>query len=209
MYILQYVGSSKVWTGTAILLLSFSSFSVRADLSSGNWYSGAKVGIVNAKKSCESHAIDCDQASTGSGLFVGYKLNNLLSIEAGYDLLGNIHAIYPALGDPSQAAPYKSETQGIYLNFKPHWQINDEWAVFGKVGTLRWNMKVTGTEIGFTHNTTDNGWSSILGTGVEYTLNNNWSTTLEYQWINNVGGSSTGGTNLSIFNLGVIYYFDF
>lgn len=42
---------------------------------------------------------------------------------------------------------------------------------------------------------------------MEYTLSHHWSTRLEYQWVNDVGGSSTGGTDLNMVNLGVIYHF--
>ncbi|MGL4601505.1 MAG: outer membrane beta-barrel protein [Plesiomonas sp.] len=198
---------STRWLGAATLLLSFSSFGVSSTPSLGTWYTGAKLGLVNATGSCESHASHCDKDFAAGELFVGYRLHDWLSLETGYGYLGDIHAIYPALGDPTQPASYKGEMYGLALSAKSYWQINDEWAVFGKVGGLRWSMAVTGNEIGFTHKANDSGWSPILGTGVEYSFNRNWSTALEYLWVNNVGGNQTGGTDLSVINLGVTYHF--
>lgn len=174
---------------------------------SNHWYVGAKAGWINGGSACEEHATSCGSDTAGGGVFVGYQVNDWLSLEGGYDYLGDITADYPALGNPNVSAHYKGEMQGFEFVAKPFWQVTDEFSWFAKVGTLAWNMDVTGQEVGFEHSASDNGWSPLLGTGVEYAFNRNWSALLEYQWVNNVGGESTGGTDLSMVNLGVTYHF--
>lgn len=174
---------------------------------SNHWYVGGKAGWVNGNSACEEHATACDNDAVGGGIFVGYQVNDWLSLEGGYDYLGEMTADYPALGNPNVSAHYKGEMQGLEFVAKPFWQVTDELTWFAKVGTLAWNMDVTGQEVGFEHSADDNGWSPLLGTGVEYAFSRNWSALLEYLWVNNVGGESTGGMDLNIVNLGVAYHF--
>lgn len=191
---------------SVVAILVLSSLSAGAHASS-HWYVGAKAGWVNGGSACEEHATSCDSDSAGGGIFVGYQVNDWLSLEGGYDYLGELTADYPALGNPGVSAPYKGEIQGFEFVAKPFWRVTDELSWFAKVGTLVWNMDVTGQEVSFEHSADDNGWSPLLGTGVEYAFSHNWSALLEYQWINNVGGESTGGTDLNMVTLGVAYHF--
>lgn len=194
----------KTLSVSAVLVLSSLSAGAHA---SSHWYMGAKTGWVNGGSACEEHATSCDSDTAGGGAFVGYQVNDWLSLEGGYDYLGEMTADYPALGNPNVSAHYKGELQGFEFVAKPFWKVTDEISWFAKVGTLAWNMDVTGQEVGFEHSADDNGWSPLLGTGVEYAFSRNWSALLEYQWVNNVGGESTGGTDLNMVNLGVAYHF--
>ncbi|MGL5008023.1 MAG: outer membrane beta-barrel protein [Plesiomonas sp.] len=207
MSISQYTVLPKAWLGASSLLLLCLSFGVSSAPPPKGWYIGAKTGLIHATGGCESHATDCDKQTAGGELFTGYMLNTWLSVEGSYGHFGEVKAIYPALGHPTQAAFYKGELQGFTLSIKPYWQFNDEWSVFGKVGGIRWNMDVTGSEVGFVHDASDSGWSPVLGAGVEYAFNRQWSAAMEYLWANNVGGHQTGGTDLSVLNLGITYHF--
>lgn len=174
---------------------------------SDHGYIGVKAGWVHGGSACETHAISCDNDAAGGGISVGYQVNDWLALEAGYDYLGTIKTDYPALGHPDVTAHYQGEMQGVEFVAKPFWQVNESMAVFAKLGTLAWHMEVTGDEVDFEHNASDKGWSPLLGAGVEYAFSRHWSTQLAYQWVNDVGGSSTGGTDLNMVNLGVTYHF--
>ena len=195
---------NRALRATMALALPLISLSGQA---SEHWYIGAKAGWINGSSACEEHTISCDNDTTGGGVFVGYQLNDWIALEAGYDYLGSITADYPALGNPNVSAHYEGEMQGLEFVAKPFWQVSEAVTLFAMLGTLAWDMDVTGQEIGFEHSANDKGWSPLLGTGVEYGFNRNWSALLEYQWVNDVGGSSTGGTDLSMVNLGVTYHF--
>lgn len=198
--------SKRAWS-VVMALSTLLPFGVHSAPQPNSGYIGAKAGWVSASHACGALATDCDNDTAGGGLFGGYVLNDWLAFELGLSYLGEINAAYPALGNPTQTADYKGKVKGIEFVAKPYWQINDNWSVFGKGGTLFWDMDVDGSEVNFTHTTSDSDWSPLLGTGVEYAFNRNWSTTLEYQWIDNVGGSDTGGMDLNVVNLGVIYHF--
>ena len=121
--------------------------------------------------------------------------------------LGKITADYPALEQPNALARYTSEMQGFEIAARPFWQLNGNISLFSKIGTLSWRVNVHGDELTFVHEASDNGWSLLLGAGAEYTFGQRWSARLEYQWMDNVGGSSTGGTDVSMASLGVSYHF--
>lgn len=174
---------------------------------SEHWYVGAKAEWVNGSSACDAHATSCDHDTAGGGAYIGYVVNDGLALEGGYNYLGDITANYPALSNPNVSAHYKGEMQGLEFVAKPYWELTEELTMFAKVGTLAWNMDVTGQEVGYEHTANDNGWSPLLGAGLEYAFNRNWSTSLEYQWVNNVGGDATGGTDLNMVNLAVSYHF--
>lgn len=170
-------------------------------------YVGAKAGWVHGHNACESHRLTCDNDELGAGLFAGYEVNDWLALEAGYNYFGKMKAVYPALGHSDIAAPYSGEAQGIELGAKPYWKLNDTTSLFAKVGTLAWWTDVTGEEVGYQHTASDNGWSPMLGAGVEMAMSDNLSARLEYQWFHNVGGDSTGGSSINMLSAGLSYRF--
>jgi len=170
-------------------------------------YVGVEAGWTHSHGACEEHARSCGNDSVGGGIFVGYRFNDWLALEVGYDDLGTITADYPARGQPDATAHYEGETQGVELAAKPYWQVNENFALFAKLGTLAWSMEVTGHEVTFEHHASDDGWSPLVGAGAEFTFGRHWTTLLEYQWLDDIGGSSTGHTDVSVVNLGVAYHF--
>lgn len=176
-------------------------------LASGDSYVGAKASWVYSHDACEGQATSCGNDSTGGGLFVGYQVNDWLALGVGYDNLGTITANYPALEQPDVTAHYRGEMQGFELAAKPSWQINENVSLYSKLGALAWSMDVTGDEAGFKHSASDEDWSLLLGAGLEYAFSSNWSGLLEYQWVDNLGGSSTGGTDVSMISVGLVYHF--
>ncbi|MGL5526029.1 MAG: outer membrane beta-barrel protein [Aeromonas veronii] len=199
--------SPTSWSSITASMFFFSSLCAADTPSYGNLYGGVDVGLTNASDGCEPHAVSCDKNTAGGGLFVGYRINEWLAVEAEYDYIGQIKATYPALAHSTQQALYQADIQGFAISAKPYWNIDDTWSLFGILGSLRWAMDVTGNEVNFAHHAKNEGWSPVVGTGVEYTFSHHWSTRLEYLWINNVGGSDTGGTDLHRLNLGVAYHF--
>lgn len=170
-------------------------------------YIGGKTGWVSAHNACESHNLSCDNDELGGGVFMGYTLNNWLAIEGGYNYLGKIKAVYPALGDASVKARYRAEVQAIELGLKPYYALNDNIQLYAKVGTMAWQADVKGHEIGYQYSTDDQGFSPMLGAGLAYRINDNISLQTEYQWVNNVGGDDSGGSNINFLTLGLAYHF--
>jgi OOP family OmpA-OmpF porin len=170
-------------------------------------YVGAKAGWVHGHNACESHSLACDNDALGAGVFAGYELNDWLALEAGYNYFGDMKADYPALGNSDVTAHYTGQVQGIELGAKPYWDLNESTSLFAKVGTLAWWTDVTGNEVGYQHTASDNGWSPMLGAGLEMAMTDNLSARLEYQWFHNVGGSATGGSSINMLSAGMAYRF--
>lgn len=172
-----------------------------------HWYLGAKAGWVEASGACDPHAVSCDDSPVGSGLFVGYVVNDWMALEAGYDHFSEFSATYPAKGGAAHTAAYETDLRGLSFIVKPYWQLSDSWSLFGKAGIMLWEMDVTGHEPGVIRKAGDRSGSPLLGAGVEYSFNRNWRTSLEYQWLSHVGGDDTGEMDINAVNLGIIYQF--
>ncbi|PML09485.1 OmpA family protein [Vibrio lentus] len=172
-----------------------------------DFYLGGKTGWTHFSNGCESHRLECDQDELGAGIYLGYKINDWLAIEGGYDYFGEAEAVYPSLNDPSVKAPYSAKVQGIELGLKPDFNLTENLSIFGKIGALGWQADKTGKELNYTVNAKDKDISLMLGTGLEYRLTRNWGTRIEYQWFDNVGGKDTGGSNINFLTLGLTYSF--
>ncbi|AZL85027.1 hypothetical protein EIJ81_10795 [Aliivibrio salmonicida] len=170
-------------------------------------YIGGKIGWTHFSNGCESQNLDCDKEAMGGGVFLGYKLNEWLAIEGGYDYLGKAKAIYPSLDDPSIDAPYSAKFQGIELGLKADYYLNDNWNVFGKVGGLGWRADKKGEELNYDVEGRDQDISLMLGAGLEYRLTKQLKTRFEYQWFDSVGGENTGGSNINFITIGLTYSF--
>ncbi len=192
----------KICTSASVLLLA-----LPFPLLANDVYIGAKTGWVHGHNACESQSISCDNNALGAGVFAGYELNDWLALEAGYNYFGNMKADYPALGHRDVTAPYSGKVQGIEVGAKPYWDLNERTSLFAKLGTLAWWTDVTGDEVGYQHTASDNGWSPMLGAGLEMAMTDNLSARLEYQWFHNVGGSATGGSSINMLSAGVAYSF--
>ncbi|MGY4028282.1 OmpA family protein [Aeromonas rivuli] len=192
----------KTIAGASALLLT-----LPFPLLANDIYVGAKAGWVHGHNACESQRLTCDNDALGAGIFAGYELNDWLALEAGYNYFGSMKADYPALGHSDVTAPYTGKVQGIELGAKPYWDLNESTSLFAKVGTLAWWTDVTGEEVGYQHSASDNGWSPMLGAGLEMAMTDNLSARVEYQWFHNVGGSATGGSSINMLSAGVAYHF--
>ncbi|EKP0259645.1 OmpA family protein [Aeromonas sobria] len=192
---------------THIALFCTFMMSSMSALANESFYIGAKTGWVHGTNACESHRLACDNDALGGGVFAGYELSDWLALEAGYNYLGRMKADYPALANSNITAGYTGRVQGIELGLKPQYHLNEEVSLFAKTGTLAWWTEVIGHEVDYQCNTSDNGWSPMLGIGMEAVISNNLSARLEYQWFHNVGGGDTGGSSMNMLTAGLAYRF--
>lgn len=180
-------------------------FNASAD--GGDIYLGGKTGWTHFSNGCDSQRLDCDNDAIGGGLFLGYKINDWLAVEGGYDYFGKAKAIYPSLDNPSVDAPYNAKVQGIELGLKVDYYLINNLNVFGKIGALGWRADKKGQELNYNVRERAEDASLMLGTGLEYRLTEQLKTRLEYQWFDNVGGKDTGGSDISFVTVGLTYLF--
>ncbi|UQY45592.1 porin OmpA [Erwinia sp. PK3-005] len=174
------------------------------------WYTGAKLGWSQYHDTgyYGNNYVNNDgpthESQLGAGAFVGYQANPYLGFELGYDWLGRM----PNKGDVVNGA---FKAQGIQLAAKLSYPIMDDLDVYTRLGGMVWRadstQHVVGTDI--SRNDHDTGVSPLAAVGVEYALNKNWATRLDYQWVNNIGDAGTVGTrpDNAMLSLGLSYRF--
>ncbi|WP_105901599.1 OmpA family protein [Vibrio gangliei] len=166
----------------------------------GEFYLGAKTGwsyfsgFCDPKEGCDDNS---DDDAWGGSVYGGYQFNNWLSLEGGYNYLGNAKTYFAA-------EDVKSKIQNGELGLKADWNLGSAWNLFGKAGTS-YNDIEHKSSIG--ESESDNNWSLMLGAGLEYQLSHNWRVRTEYQWFDDVGSSSVGDTDVHYVSLGLSYYF--
>ncbi|PQJ84172.1 OmpA family protein [Aliivibrio sifiae] len=170
-------------------------------------YIGGKVGSTLYKNSCNKESLECNDFRPSFGGFLGYKINDIFSIEGGYSDLGKVKADYIPISEYQGVAKYSAEIQGYELGIKSDYHLSNQSVLFSKVGGYYWDVEKKGDEIGFKVNEKDSGTSLMLGLGYEYLWSKKLSTRIEYQWINNVGGKNTGGSNVNLITVGIGYRF--
>ncbi|KJG39035.1 membrane protein [Photobacterium angustum] len=162
-----------------ILMIPFALFvsnSVHAS-TDNPWYAGARAGA--------SHITNMDDAVTSvtkledtnfaGGVFAGYQVTPWFALETGYTHLGN------AKLDNKQGS---YEAQGADFVTKFSYAISDSVDIFAKAGAFYYDWNAIGSGVA----NSDNGWSPTAGAGLEYFINKNVSTRVEYQYYNDVAG---------------------
>ncbi|PSV37980.1 hypothetical protein C9J44_06370 [Photobacterium sp. GB-27] len=140
-------------------------------------YVGARIGA--------SHITNMDNAVTSvtrlkdtnfaGGVFAGYQITPWFALETGYTHLGN------AKLDNKQGS---YEAQGADLVTKFSYAISYNVDIFAKAGAFYYDWNAIGSGV----TSSDNGWSPTAGAGLEYFINKDVSTRLEYQYYNDVAG---------------------
>ncbi|MGC9458739.1 outer membrane beta-barrel protein [Vibrio genomosp. F10] len=174
----------------------------------GEFYLGGKAGGSIFGEPCDGNSVDCEDATEALGLYGGYQINKWLALEGGYDYLGGPTATYPAIDQPNSQVDYESTVQGFELGLKADYALTERLALFGKGGTMLWQVDNDANEpIKGSINESGSGASLMLGTGLEYRLSPSLSTRLEYQYIESVGDDSTGSSDVHVVSLGLDYRF--
>ncbi|UPQ88651.1 OmpA family protein [Vibrio sinaloensis] len=128
------------------------------------FYLGGKVGTSWLDDACTAVTATCDDESIAAGLLAGYEFFDFLSLEAGYDYLGEFSAA--GLNDEK----VKAYTLAPKLNLA----LNEDWSLYGKFGGAR-------VEYGSYND------SSFLGAvGLELDSHKNVTVRLEYQRLTDV-----------------------
>ncbi|WGV98268.1 outer membrane beta-barrel protein [Vibrio sp. YMD68] len=174
----------------------------------GEFYLGGKAGGSIFGEPCDGNSVDCEDATEALGLYGGYQINKWLALEGGYDYLGGPTATYPAIDQPNSQVDYESTVQGFELGLKADYALTERLALFGKGGTMLWQVDNDANEpIKGSISESGSGASLMLGTGLEYRLSPSLSTRLEYQYIESVGDDSTGSSDVHVVSLGLDYRF--
>ncbi|MCD9553557.1 OmpA family protein [Photobacterium carnosum] len=148
------------------------------------FYAGARLGNSFYNITDSTNSINLDDKNLSGGVFAGYQITPWFAAEVGYTNLGSA-SVTNGQG--------KFTAQGADLVGKYSYAINDKFDVFAKLGVFYydWNAKNGATA-------DDNGWASTAGVGAEYYINNNVSTSIEYQYYKDVAGADIQFAGVSL-----------
>lgn len=178
------------------LSLLLSSQANAAAENAGEFYLGAKTGWANFDF-CETG--DCDDDAWGGSVYGGYQFNSWISLEGGYNYLGNSKSY------TGNQLTDKTKVDNGELGLKLDWNLGSAWNLFGKIGGTYndvHNQGYNGSNTVKSHNT-----SLMAGAGLEYQLSHNWRVRTEYQWFDDVGEKGTGHSDINYVSVGLSYYF--
>ncbi|MDK9358864.1 porin OmpA [Lelliottia sp. V106_10] len=158
----------------------------------GPWYTGLKAGWSDYYNSDVSNKVslynnldtklDMKGDGVAGGAFLGYQANDWLSIEGGYDWLGNAGIT------SNNSAGAKMENQGIQLTAKLSLPVNEHIDLYARGGMMGWYEEVKSGS----HKESDYGVSPLAALGTELAFSEDWAMRLEYQYVANIG---QGGDN--------------
>ena len=169
-------------------------------LPSAYFYLGGKLGVNHYQHACESWSLDCDKNSFAAGIFTGYQFNENFALEAAYLDLGDAKASYL---ENANTHKYTGSMKGLELSALGSIYLADKLAAFAKAGVFNWH----GENKGPFNKTKADDWSPTVGAGITYQLNDSWQARFEYQYFNNLGDDTIGGTNAHLTTLGISYQF--
>ena len=112
-----------------------------------------------------------DESGVGSGLFVGYQINDNLAIQGGHRDLGEADFRGTSSGGPSwDAGPVraKHEADGWELGVMGRWPISARWYALGFVGMFWWESKETFYESTGRSTVTESGSDATYALGFEF-----------------------------------------
>ncbi len=199
----------KTAIAIAVALAGFATVAQAAP-KDNTWYTGAKLGWSQYHDTgyYGNNYINNDgpthKDQLGAGAFLGYQANPYLGFELGYDWLGRM----PYKGNVVNGA---FKAQGVQVAAKLGYPITDDLDIYTRLGGMVWRADSKQHEVttGISRSDHDTGVSPLAAVGVEYALNKNWATRLDYQWVNNIGDAGTVGTrpDNGMLALGVSYRF--
>ncbi|RKS86034.1 OOP family OmpA-OmpF porin [Orbus hercynius] len=191
----------KTTLALAVAIASITSVA-NAALPENTWYVGGKLGWSKFYKTESDKVEGADKVSAsrvGGGAFVGFQANRYLAAELGYDWLGK--AEYKTNGSSPTG---KLTVHGASLTGKVSYPISfisDDLDIYARAGAF---IHTTKWKSGGSHST-DTSVSPVYALGFDYRLNEDFSTRLEYQWVNKIGNDGPTDPSNGLLTLGVTY----
>lgn len=171
----------------------------------GAFYVGGGFGQSKAKDWCaNAGGISCDDRDTAWKAFGGYQFNRNFAAELGYTNLGEFKASAGGLTDNAKADAWE-------LSALAAWPFMNQFAVYGRLGAYRANVKEETNFVGnFEHTNSD----LTYGLGGQYDFTRNLGLRLEWQRYAKMGGGDVAfgpspgdKSDVDVFGLSALWRF--
>ena len=157
-------------------------------------YIGANVGRTEMKANIDGLGSFKD-SDTAFKLYGGYQFNPTFGVEAGYNYLGK--------GELAVGPSISAKPESIYLAGTATFPVNQEFAVFGKLGAARTRTKLN--VVGDADTEYRN--SAVAGIGASYAFTKDISGVVEYEDFGKVVKRDGGSLKANLISVGMRYKF--
>ena len=157
------------------------------DIANQSYYGGS-IGPSEAGSYCTG-AVNCEDKDTAWKMFGGYRITDLLSAEASYISLGDLHK--PTGTGGAETSDISAFTAGAVATLP----VNEQFDIMGRLGVMRWSSEnSTGDRSGF---------GMTYGVGAKLNLNERTKLRAEWEKLPGIKTSPTEKTDVNMMSIGV------
>ena len=212
----------KTTLALAIAVASLTATAANAAYEDNTFYVGGKLGwselysLDQSKVRAFSRDVKIsttDKSNVAGGAFLGFQANPYLAFELGYDWLGSAKykRSYHNAGKTYDVGHSKVSAQGVSLTGKlsyPLSFISDDLDIYGRAGAMitiaKWkNGGYVKESYGKGGTKTD--VSPVYALGLDYRFAEDFSTRLEYQYVNHIHTKTDASPDAGTLSLGITY----
>ncbi|OCG00324.1 porin OmpA [Gilliamella sp. wkB112] len=211
----------KTTLALAIAVASLTATAANAAYEDNTFYIGGKLGWsemynldankVRGDDKSEVGIKTSDRSNIGGGAFVGFQANPYLAFELGYDWLGSARYKRTWKDDNTNYGKSKIDAQGVSLTGKVSYPLSfltDDLDIYGRAGGMvtiaKWkNSGDVKEDYGRGGSKTD--VSPVFALGLDYRLSEDFSTRLEYQYVNHIHTKTDASPDNGLLTLGITY----
>lgn len=174
----------RINSALAAILPAFAlAFSAPATAQDAGWYIGGAYGMTSFDVDTSGvTSPTVDDSDSGFKIYGGFQFNKHLGAEVGYVDGGK--ATLGGSGIPAfGVGPFSAELSVTAITFAAvgTLPLNEQFALFGKIGLASWDAEVTATSGSVGGRADDSGTDAFFGVGARYNLTKNWGLTLEHE----------------------------
>jgi len=163
------------------------------------WYAGGSVGKSSSSICAFAFGGSCDDQGTAYRVFAGYQVNRYLSLELGYQELGEVTI---GAGPVTQTL----DTTLFDLVVLGTLPLTQRLGAYGKLGIYRANNDLTTNAPGVASAKLESN-GLTYGLGLQYDVTANLGVRIEWQEYSNVIGTGIGSSNADVTSVAAIWRF--
>lgn len=147
------------------------------------FYAGFNFGQSKVRDAC-SGGTACDDTDTAFSVFGGYQFNRNFGLEFAYTDLGKATESGVVFGLPVSASV---EASGFEFSGVGTIPVNQQFALYGKVGIFLWDADLKGTVGGTPVSVSDDGADLTFAIGARFSFTKNLAMQVQWQRYMDVG----------------------
>ncbi|MYM26989.1 outer membrane beta-barrel protein [Duganella sp. CY15W] len=161
-------------------------------------YVGGNIGRAEQKADIASYSVK--ESTTAYKVYGGYNYTKNFGAEVGFADLREAEKTI-------NGARISSKPQSLYVAATGTLPLDDQFALFAKVGVARNHVKMDVSSKFGSANGSDNRTSPFIGVGASYALNKNISFVAEYENFGKVAKDGSSNIKADFLSVGVRYAF--